>query len=125
MTGLAIALLVLAAAGAAVALWWRRAVARSDKAFAEGIRRHGLAHFDRRLRKDVGRRIRPMNHLSLTRMMIEALDQLDQAAPESGQAAVVDPPDQGYRLACEELVKLKKLTRQPSGVYVRAEPLSK
>jgi len=66
-----------------------------------------------------------MDHLSLTRMMIEVLDQLDQANPQSGQAAVVDPPDAGYRLACEELVALQKLAFTPGGVYVHAERRSR
>jgi hypothetical protein len=121
MASVAFALFILAAATVAIALWWRRAADRSDKAFAAKLRRHGLVDFDRRLRGDVGRRLRPMDHLSLTRMMIEVLEQLDQAAPGPKQAAIVDPPDEGYRLACEELVALKRLARTANGVYVRAE----
>jgi hypothetical protein len=121
MTSVTIVLLVLAAATVAIALWLRRAADRSHKAFTANVRRHGLVHFDGLLREDVARRLRPMDHLSLTRMMVEVLEQLDQAAPGLGQAAIVDPPDDGYRLACEELVALKMLARTPSGVYVRAE----
>jgi len=43
-----------------------------------------------------------MDHLSVTRMMIEILEQLDVARPETGQA-------------CEELVTLQRLVRTPSG----------
>jgi len=112
-------LLLVVGVGAAVAWWLRRSFQRSDAVFADRIQRHGLASFDRRLREDVLSKRRPMDHLSVTRMMIEVLDQLDQAAPQSGQAAVVTPPDEGYRLACEELVTLQKLARTPSGDYVR------
>ena len=106
--------------GVAVALWLRRAFRRSDEVFAGRIRRHGLEEFHKRLREDLIRRVRPADHLAMTRMMIEILDQLDLAAPQSGQAAVVEPPDEGYRLACEELVGLQKLVRMPGGIYVRA-----
>src|SRR5262245_2894798 len=104
---MALSLLVLVAAGVAVAVWMRRSFRRADQKFAERIRRYRLEGFDRRLREDVRDRRRPMDHLSVTRMMIEVLEQLDEATPQSGQAAVVEPPDEGYRLACEELVALQ------------------
>ena len=119
MTFVAVVLILVVAVGA-VALWLRRSVQRSDEAFAERIRRYGLGPFDRRLREDIVRKARPMDHLTLTRMMIEILEQLDGAAPGAGQAAVVTPPDEGYRLACEELVALQRLVRTPSGDYVRS-----
>lgn len=120
MTLVAVILFLVVAAGAAVAVWLRRSFRRSEEAFAERVRRHGLGPFDRRLREDILRKARPMDHLSVTRMMIEILDQLDVAEPGAGQAAVVTPPDEAYRLACEELVALQKLVRTPSGDYVRA-----
>jgi len=119
LTLVAVILFVVVAVGAAAALRVRRSLRRSDEAFAERIRRHGLGPFDRRLREDILRKARPMDHLSLTRMMIDVLDQLDVAEPAAGQAAVVSPPEEGYRLACEELVALQRLVRTPSGDYVR------
>jgi hypothetical protein len=112
-------LLLVVVVAVVVALWLRRSFQRFNEAFADRIQRHGLELFDRRLREDVLTKRRPMDHLTVTRMMIEVLDQLDQAAPQSGQAAVVTPPDAGYRLACEELVALQKLVRTPNGDYVR------
>jgi len=83
----AVILILVVAGGAAVARWRRRSVQRSEEAFAERIRRHGLGPFDRRLREDIVRKARPMDHLSLTRMMIEILEPLEGAAPGAGQAA--------------------------------------
>jgi hypothetical protein len=122
VTGFALVLLVVGAAVFAIGRWFRRAADRNDKARAEKVRRHGLGGFDARLRDEIARKVRPMDHLSLTRMMIEVLEQLDQAVPGTGQAAVVEPPDEGYRLACEELVTLKRLTRTPGGAYIRSRP---
>ena len=119
MTLVAVILFLVVVVGAAAALWLRRSMQRSHEAFAERLHRHGLEAFNRRLGEDVLRKVRPMDHLSVTRMMIEILEQLDVARPETGQAAVVTPPDEGYRLACEELVTLQRLVRTPSGDYVR------
>jgi hypothetical protein len=106
------------------ALWVRQSARRADQALAHKIRRHRLEDFDRKLTEDVRRRVRPMDHLALTRMMTEVLEQIANARPGSGQAAIVEPPDAGYRLACEELVTLGRLVRLGPGVYTQGVPAS-
>lgn len=115
---------VIIVLGATAALWVRQSARRADQALAHRIRRHRLEEFDRKLTEDVRRRVRPMDHLALTRVMTEILEQIANARPGTGQAAVVEPPDAGYRLACEELVKLGRLVRLGPGVYTEGVPAS-
>ena len=123
MTAFVVTALILAAA-AVLFIRVRAAIASSDAKFAESLRRHGLEAFDAHLKTEIVSGKRATSALSLTRMMIEILDELDRRVPERDQAAVVEPPDDGYRLACEELVKLGRLSRVREGIYTPAHDAS-
>lgn len=113
------AALILAAGGLALFLI-RRMRFNSDARFSESLKRHNLEAFNASLKSEIASGNREITSLVLPRMMIDILDELERSAPERNQSAVVEPPDAGYRLACEELVKLGRLTRVRDGIYTPA-----
>ena len=113
--------LVLAVAGllAVVGLYYGvriwRVFSGSDKSFDERLARNGLAEYNARVVRETAEGKRPLQELSVARLMCEILEAASAAPAGPGQAAVVVPPDEGYRFACEELVKLGRLTPTPDG----------
>lgn len=101
---------------AVIARW---AASRADAETAARVARCGLTEFARALAEDVLVKRRPVGDLSLTRLMCDVVEQLDAASPGTGEAAVVEPPDEDYRRACEELVSLGRLRRSAAG-YLKA-----
>lgn len=118
MRTLIIILGIFALAVIGIMFWLRRIARRGDKIFHEKMELHGLKEHHQRIMTEIIDQKRPVDHIALTRMMIEIMDQISAATPQTGQAAIVEPPDEGYRLACEELVSLGKLDRHEN-VYLK------
>jgi type II secretory pathway pseudopilin PulG len=112
---MSVVLIVIAVVIAVGLVWFLRRTADSD--LNARAARSALSEFHLRLTADIIDKRRPIGDLVLTRLMCEIVEGLSAARPGAGQAALVEPPDEDYRRACEELVKLGRLKRAPGEGY--------